>query len=168
MTDVTVTSKISVRQAVRGTEAAQTAALSLLARARRAAVVYAPVLPPAPFNSTALCRALIVFATRHRQNLVRLLVEDAQRALRDNDRLVGVTRRLGDAVKWREVAAEDRGGGDLFIVTDGSACLYLPDRLRTDGEWVDGPDPLPIDLQARFEKLWERSQPAMALNPVGL
>lgn len=168
MTDVTVTSKNFARQAVRGTEAVQAAALSLLARARRAVVVYAPVLPPAPFNSTALCRALTVFATRHRQNLVRLLVEDAQQALRDNDRLVGATRRLGDAIKWREVAAEDRGGAELFIVTDGNACLYLPDRLRTDGEWVHGPDPLPIDLQGRFEKVWERAQPAMALNPVGL
>lgn len=168
MANVSVTSKDSMRRAVRGAEAVQAAALSLLAQARRAVVIYAPVLPPAPFNSTALSRALAVFARGHRHNLVRLLVEDAQQALRDNDRLVGVTRRLGDAVKWREVAAEDRGGGELFVVTDGSACLYLPDRLRTDGEWVNGPDPLPIDLQARFEKLWERSQPAMALNPVGL
>ena len=168
MPDVTVTSTDSTRRALRGADAIQAAALALIERAERALAIYAPVLAPALLNGTAPTRALSRFATRHRHNTVRLLVDDAQHVLRDNDRLVSVVRRLRDTIKWHEVTDEDRGGSDLFLIADGRVCVYLPDRLRNDGEWAETKDPLPIDLQKRFDIMWERSQPAMALNPVGL
>jgi len=146
----------------------QAATLALIERAERALVVYAPLVIPALFNGSAPTRALTQFATRHRRNTVRWLVDDAQQTLRDNDRLMNASRRLRDAFQWHEVAHDDRGGSDMFLVADGRVCVYLPDRLRHNGEWAETKDRLPIELQKRFEQLWERSQPAMALNPVGL
>lgn len=168
MSDVSVTSTNSPRRPLRGADATQAAIVALIERAERALVVYAPVLIPALFNGVGPTRALTRFATRHRHNTVRWLVDDAHQALRDNDRLVNLGRRLRDAVKWHELAQDDRGGSDLFVVADGRVCVHLPDRLRHDGEWAETKDPLPVDLQKRFDALWERSQPAMALNPVGL
>ena len=168
MTDVTVTSTHSSRRAVRGAEAVQAAVLALIEHAERTLAVYAPVLQPALLNGTAQTRALAQFAARHRSNTLRLLVDDAAQALRDNDRLVNVSRRLSDAIKWHEVEMEARGGGELFIIADGRACLYVPDRLRNDADWAETKDPLPVDLQQRFDALWERSQPATALRPAGL
>ena len=168
MTDVTVTSTHSNRRALRGAEAVQAAVLALIERAERTLAVYAPVLQPALLNGTAQTRALAQFAARHRSNTVRLLVDDAAQALRDNDRLVNVSRRLSDAIKWHEVEMEARGGGELFIIADGRTCLYVPDRLRNDADWAETKDPLPVDLQQRFDTLWERSLPATALRPAGL
>lgn len=168
MPDVTVNATDFARRGLRGAIAVQAAVLALIERAERTLVVYAPVLAPTLLNGTAPTRALSQFATRHRHNTARVLVDDAQQALRDNDRLIGVSRRLKDAIQWRELTTEDRGGGELFLIADGRACVYLPDRLRNDGEWAETKDPLPIDLQKRFDAMWERSQPAMALSPVGL
>jgi len=158
----------STHRAVRGAEAVQAAVLALIERAERALAVYAPLLEPVLFNGTAPTRALAQFAARHRSNTVRLLVDDAAQALRDNDRLANVSRRLSDAIKWHEVETEARGGGELFVIADGRACLYLPDRLRNDAEWAEVKDRLPVDLQQRFDALWERSRPATTLSPVGL
>ena len=168
MADVTVTSTHSARRAVRGAEAIQAAVLALIECAERALAIYAPLLEPALFNGTAHTRALAQFAARHRSNTIRLLVDDAAQAVRDNDRLANLSRRLSDAITWHEVETEARGGGELFVIADGRRCLYLPDRLRNDAEWAEVKDRLPVDLQQRFDALWERSQPATTLSPVGL
>ena len=168
MTDVAATSRGSTRRALRGAEAVHTAVRMLIERAERTLAVYTPTLIPALLNSTPATFALAQFAVRRRHNTVRVLVDDAQQALRDNDRLVQLSRRASDVIAWRETAPEDRGGSDLFLVADGRACIYLPDRSRNDGEWAEVKDPLPVDLLKRFDALWERSQPATALNPVGL
>lgn len=168
MPDVTVTSTNSTRRPLRGADAVQAATLALIEHAERALVIYAPLVIPALFNGSAPTRALTQFATRHRHNTVRWLVDDAPQTLRDNDRLMNASRRLRHAFQWHEVAQDDRGGSDMFLIADGRACVYLPDRLRHDGEWAETKDMLPIELQKRFEQLWERSQPAMALSPVGL
>lgn len=146
----------------------QAAATALVNGAEHAIAVYAPVLLPALFNNSGYVRALAQFAARHRRNTVQFLFDDAQQALRDNDRLAGACRRLRDAIRWHQVADEDRGGGDLFIVADGRTCVHLPDRTRNDGEWAETTDTLPMELRRRFNAMWDRSQPTLALSPVGL
>src|SRR5690348_234920 len=50
----------------------------------REIVIFAPQLDGYFFNTTRASRALASFAARNRHNLVRILVEDTEQALREN------------------------------------------------------------------------------------
>lgn len=141
------------------------AVLRVIERARHRIALYGSVLPPLPFASAAVGRALTQFAVAHRQHQVQLLIDDADQALRDNERLVALTRRLPEQLQWRQLAIEDREEPDCFIVNDHATAVRLV-PAGSSMEWID--TNTARTLQARFDRLWQRAAPLPALHSLGL
>lgn len=142
-----------------------TAVRHVIEHARHRVAIYASVLPPLPFASAAVGRALTQFAVGHRRHQVQLLIDDAHQALRDNERLVALTRRVPEQIHWRQLAIEDREQPDCFIVNDNAGGVRLV-PAGIDMEWIDAHTTRA--LFARFDRLWQRAAPLPALHPLGL
>jgi len=141
---------------------------SLVESARREIVVFAPQMDAYFFNGSSLGRSLASFAARHQRNVARLLVEDAAQALRDNDRVVMLCRRLSDFIQLRQVGEQHFGLREMFVIVDGASCLHQLDV--TEPECIVDParGKRAIELCGRFENMWDRSEPAQGLHTAGL
>lgn len=140
----------------------------LAEQARREVVIFAPQLDPHFFNTARLGRALASFAARHRHNLARLLVEDGGQALRDNDRVADLGRRLGDLIHIRQVSEEYVGHREMFVIVDRTACLHQLDTDKPEclaGARL-GRDT--VELVERFDEWWERSIELPGRSTAGL
>ena len=140
----------------------------LAENATREIVVFAPHLDGAFFNSSRFARALASFAARHRQNLARIVVEDTEQALRDNDRLVGLCRRLSDFIHMHQVAEEHLGMREMFVVVDHRGYLHQQDIAKPDCLTHPRDGHEAVMLTRRFNELWDRSEPIIALRATGL
>ncbi len=143
--------------------------LAVLAEnATREIVIFAPRLDGAYFNNSRFARALASFAARHRQNLARIVIEDAEQAIRDNDRLVGLCRRLSDFIHMHQVAEEHLGIRETFMVVDHRGYLHQQDTDKPD--CVTHPHDVreAVLLTRRFNELWDCSEPIVALRAAGL
>jgi len=140
----------------------------LAENATREIVIFAPRLDGAFFNSSRFARALASFAARHRQNLARIVVEDTEQTLRDNDRLVGLCRRLSDFVHMQQVAEEHLGIREMFLVIDHRGYLHQQDIAKPDciADFHNAHDA--VLLARRFDELWDRSEPILSLRSTGL
>jgi hypothetical protein len=141
---------------------------TLVSQARREIALFAPELDPALFNTAALDHALIGFATNHRHNHARLLVEDAQQAVRDNTRLVELARRLSDFVDLRQVGEEHIGRRELFVLVDREGYLHQRDLTHPECLLDLHGHREAVELTQRFQEMWDRSQPIAAIRTTGL
>jgi len=130
--------------------------------------VFAPQLDPRWFNTGRLHRALAAFATRHRHNRVRLLIEDTTQAVRDNNRMVELARRLSDFFEIRQVGESDRGLRELFVLADRSAVLHQQDVTRVEALVETGGRRAGAELRSRFQGMWDRSEPIPEVRTAGL
>lgn len=140
----------------------------LVENATREIVIFAPMLDGAFFNTSRFARALASFAARHRQNLARIVVEDIEQAMRDNDRLVSLCRRLSDFIHMQRVAEEHIGMREMFVVVDHRGYLRQEDLAKPNcvAHPKDGHEA--VMLARRFNELWDRSEPIAALRAAGL
>lgn len=140
----------------------------LAENATREIVIFAPQLDSSLFNTTRFARALASFAARHRHNLARIVVEDTEQVLRDNDRLVGLCRRLSDILHMHQVAEEHLGIREMFLVVDHRGYLHQEDIAKP--ECVADPRDAheAVLLARRFNELWDRSEAILSLRASGL
>ena len=136
--------------------------------AMREIVVFAPLLDGAFFNTPRFARALASFAARHRNNLARIVVEDTEQALRDNDRLVGLCRRLSDFIHMHQVSEEYLGIREMFLVIDHRGYLLQQDVAKPDCVADPRDAHEAVLLARRFDELWDRSEPILSLRATGL
>ncbi len=134
----------------------------------REIVIFAPQLDGYFFNTTRASRALASFSARNRHNLVRILVEDTEQALRENDRLVSLCRRLSDFIQIRKVAEEHLGIRELFMTVDHSSYLHQEDSAKPEHLVGLYDTRQTVTLLRRFNEMWDRSEPITALRTTGL
>lgn len=140
----------------------------LAENATREIVIFAPQLDSSLFNTTRFARALASFAARHRHNMARIVVEDTEQTLRDNDRLVGLCRRLSDILHMHQVAEEHLGIREMFLVVDHRSYLHQVDISKP--ECIADPHDAheAVLLARRFNELWDRSEAILSLRASGL
>jgi hypothetical protein len=144
------------------------AVLSMARQVRRDLIVFAPAPEPRFFNSQAVADTLVGFATAHRRNQVRFIVEDAASMLANNGRIVDVCRRLSSFVQARQVGSEHTGLSEWFLVADETGYIHQPHLERNEVR-IDYHAPLEARrLRRRFEQMWERSAPIPGIQVVGL
>jgi sugar-specific transcriptional regulator TrmB len=140
----------------------------LIENARREIVIFAPQLDGALFNTSRFARALASFVARHRHNLARIVVEDAEQSIRDNDRLVLLFRRLSDFIHMHQVSEEHIGIREMFVVVDHRSCLYQADTSKHECISHFNDPHQAVTLARRFNELWDRSEPIQSLRSTGL
>lgn len=157
-------------RALRETETQHEAAaltLEVIRRGRRSLALYTRDLDPALLGSSEAVEALRSFATSTRGALVRVLVHDLRRAVREGHGLISLAQRLPSRFSIRVVVEEpdvqyaaafainDQGGyvfRPIATRNEASACLHGPARQR--------------QLLAHFNETWERARPATELRPL--
>jgi sugar-specific transcriptional regulator TrmB len=156
------------RRVIRGRDEVGDFLAGLVESATREIVIFTPQIDGSLFNTPRFARALASFAARHRNNLARIVVEDTDQALRDNDRLVGLCRRLSDFIHMHQVAEEHLGIREMFLVVDHRGYLHQQDIAKPDcvAEAHNVHDA--VLLARRFNELWDRSEPIPALHSAGL
>ena len=141
---------------------------SIAESARRDLVVFAPQMDAHFFNGASFSQALRAFAISQRYNRARLLVEDAEQTLRDNDRLIGLCRRLSESLQLRQVGEEHVGLREMFIVADRASYLYQPDVTAPECVVEPAGRKNAVKLIQRFEIMWDRSEPLPGFQTAGL
>lgn len=136
--------------------------------AQREIVAFAPQLDPTLFDSVSFVRALARFAARHRHNRARILVEDAAQAIRDNDNLISLCRKLGEYIQLRRVDEAHIGLRELFVVADRRSYLHQEDLARLECVADPAGKQAAVRLALRFEQMWDRSHVPEGLHTPGL
>jgi hypothetical protein len=156
---------------VRDREELAAARLQLLAATRYKLAVHLPSLPADAFSTPAELAELRRIATSGRNAEIRMVLGDADAALRAGHRLIDLAQRLSSAIQIRTPASEDDSGPvntAFWLFNDTDGYLFLPDASRLEGRAAleDGPGQAPLLLD--FEQIWERAEPASQLQPLGL
>ena len=139
-----------------------------LGHAHRHIAVFAPVMDGYCFNTAHVAQTLARFAASHRQNLVRVLVENDRQVLRDNERIIELIRRFSDFIKMRRVGERHIGLTEMFIITDSSGYLHQPDLTKADC-LLDFTDRYKSSqLSRKFEQIWDASEPITGVHPLGI
>jgi hypothetical protein len=156
------------RRIIRGRDEVGDFLAVLAESATREIVIFAPQIDGVLFNTPRFARALASFAARHRNNLARIVVEDAEQALRDNDRLIGLCRRLSDFIHMHQVSDEHIGIREMFLVIDHRGYLHQQDIAKPDCVADSHNVHDAVLLARRFNELWDRSEPILYLRSTGL
>lgn len=156
------------RTLLRGSDAVRDALAPLVDRAMHDIALFAAQLPAELFNTVAFSRALASFAARHTRNRARLLFDQVDQALQDNDRLVALARRLSDTLSVRQVSEDDRGHREIILLIDHAACIQQHDFARAEAIMDARGGAAIAELAQRFDAMWERSEPISAMHPLGL
>lgn len=141
---------------------------NLAENATREISIFAPHLDSSLFNTARFTRAMASFAARQRHNLARIVVEDVEQALRDNDRLVGLCRRLSDFIHMHRVAEEHLGIREMFMIVDHRGYLHREDPAKPECVAHPHDGRQAVMLARRFNELWDRSEPIITLRSAGL
>ena len=144
------------------------AIVNLLGQAHRRIVLFAPVMDGYLFNTAHVAQTLARFATGHRQNLARVLVENTHQALHDNERIIELSRRLSDFIKLRKVGERHTGLTEMFIVIDTSAYLHQPDLTKPDCLLDFTGRRRRAELSRKFEQIWDAGEPITGIHPLGI
>ena len=140
----------------------------LLEQAKHRICVFAPMLPPDLFNSVQNAKALTHFAAAHRTNRALFLVEDGEKSVQHNGRVVQVCRRLSDFIEMRQIAEEEMDLQQLWVIVDDSSYLHQRHLDKQDYIARFEAKSEARSLLNQFERLWERSQPIHEIHPLGL
>lgn len=145
------------------------ARLALLGDARRQVDIRLPRLDGTLYASAQELDELRRMATSGRGAQIRLLLHDPATALREGHRLILLMQRLTSVIKVRVPVDEiDLANPAASLLTDNGGYLFLPDAERAHGRasLLDRPGWAP--LRQQFDEVWERSEPAGMLQPLGL
>ncbi len=153
---------------LRHREAVRDHVATIVETARREIIIFSPQLDPYYFSNPRVTRALAGFAAGHRQNRARILIEDGIQAVRDNDRLVELSRCMSEFVEIRQVGEQHRGIREMFVVVDRASSLHQEDTTRTEvGLRMQDRSAAGL-LQLRFQELWDHSEPVTEIRTAGL
>jgi hypothetical protein len=141
----------------------------LLASARHEASILEHRLDGEVHDDEAVLDALRSLAVSGRGAQVRILVQDASRLQVEAPRLLALVQRMSSAMSIRVPSeAVDRAYASAYTVVDAGGLLFRPEASRHDTRGPAGEVGERARLQAYFDAMWERSQPAAELRRIDL
>jgi hypothetical protein len=153
---------------VSGLEAMRDTIADACSRAQRKIAIYAPSLDPVYLNGSQVVGALASVCTGGSQNRIRILVDQGDRSVRDNPRLIALARRVSDCIDIRELGEETPATMEMFIVIDRMGYVHQSDSDKAQCV-IDLEEPTRAGaFTNRFDRMWERSVPIGELHVLGL
>lgn len=144
------------------------AARHLAENVRRELLIFTRDLEPAILDQSEFLEAVRQFAIRSRHTRVRILVQDATRAIREGHGLVRLARRISSHISLHRPHRDDADQADAFIVADETGYLYRTIADRLEGRWHAYDPPEARRLHKRFNDMWERSQAESEFRRLGV
>ena len=129
----------------------------IAATAQRLISIYTPDLEPDLYDQTAFLDVIKHFVLTRSFSLVRVLLAEPTRVMRDSNRFVAMGRRLSSCIDIRYVAAHSPQRASSYLIADDRAIVY---RMRAD-TW-DGVADINNQSAARtylqeFDQVWNAS-----------
>lgn len=140
---------------LQGAEALREAAVELVAAARRSVHICSRDLDRALYDNEPFLDALTRFLTSHPRAFARILVRDADPAVRDGHRLIDLAQRLSSRLAIREPGPQHRDYNAAFLVTDGRGVLYRELGDRFEAVVSDSDRPRARQLISYHDEAWE-------------
>ena len=145
------------------------ARLCLLREARQRIAIQLPWLATDLYASAEELAELRRIAIAGRGAEIRILLHQPTAALRDDHRLIALTRRLPSVVQVRTPLEEhDLALTSAWLLTDAGGYLYQPDTGVPHGRAARCDRAAQAPLQRLFDERWERAQPATILQALGI
>jgi hypothetical protein len=132
---------------------------ALAGQARHTLLLHTEDLDPAVYDQEPLVDALSRLARSHSKARIRILIQNARRAVQQGSRLIELSRRLSSYIQFRRPAPEYRNCHESFLLADNSGYLYRPNPGRYEAT-ANFHDPGKVnDWESYFLEVWARSEP---------
>lgn len=120
------------------------------------------------YGDEAFVEVVRSFVISHERARLRVLVNDCGRTMRRAHRLVELGRLLSSRIEFRELAEENRGIVEEYLLADERALLHRERRDALDAR-LQPQAPLAARLKLReFDALWEQSAVAREFSVLGI
>lgn len=134
-------------------------AAALALQATRTLELFSHDLEPELYDQPDFLEAVRLLALRSPRVRIRILLQDAGRAVRDGHRLVELMRRLSSFIEIRQPHHDYQDHPEAFLIVDGTGLLHR--RMADRYEGLAG---FRMPLRARelgnlFDEIWQRSEP---------
>ncbi|WP_435103740.1 hypothetical protein [Arhodomonas sp. AD133] len=127
--------------------------------ARTRVDVVTPNLEPQLYDRPAFVAAVERFALDRRDARVRILVADAQAAVRYSRRLIPLTRRLPSVFELRQLRPKHADSPRALLIIDGRHVIDRPQGGRPDGVASEDSPGRAKPYAETFEALYAESDP---------
>ncbi|MDQ2070783.1 DUF7931 domain-containing protein [Natronospira bacteriovora] len=144
------------------------AARHLAELVRRELRIFTRDMDPAVLDQVEFLEAARQFAIRSQHTRIRVLVQDATRAVKEGHGLTRLAARLSSHVSLHRPHDDDVSHADTFIVADDQGYLYRPLADRLEGRWHAYDPAEARRLARRFDEMWERSKPEPEFRRLGV
>lgn len=152
-----------------GTQAqAVDAALEVAKLARYRLAICTPDLEPALYSNLPFRDEVRRIARSSRFAMVRILVRDPQRAVREGHHLIELANNLSSYVQIRVPNPDDEQRMDAWVIADDDAILHRPVHDRPEGVVEVGSSALARERLRNFDRLWERALPDPNMRRLGI
>ena len=141
----------------------------LLSGARHSMCVLVRELHPLLLDDTACMVELRRLAISGRGASIRVIVQDLQRALEENMRVLELAQRLSSVIEMRRpVEPADLAYRSAFMCMDTAGYLFRPVENEMYAEGSTRAPGRHAELMALFEQVWARSEPWPELRAGGI
>ena len=135
------------------------AALALASQARRTIEIFSWDLEPDIYDDPPFIEAIKQLALTHRKALIRILVQDSNKAVKLGHRLPYLAQHVPSKIQIRKPSTEYRDYRQSFLIADGIGIIRRPLHERFDGE-LNFKDPSNAKEQLSFfNRVWESAEP---------
>lgn len=153
---------------VQSSEQLRRASLRMVQQCRRQLDLVSRHLDPAVYDTADFQDALKDLALRSAHSQVRIVILDPQPLVSGGHRVLDLAQRLSSFVHLRVPAEEHRHFNEAFLVADGTGVIYrkLSDRFEGTVNFDHRSEAL--ELQRRFEEIWDKALPDPNFRRLGL
>ncbi len=135
------------------------AALALASQARRTIEIFSWDLDPDLYDDPPFIEAIKQLAINHRKAQIRILLQDANKAVKLGHRLPYLAQRVPSKIQILKPCSEYKEYGQSFLIADGIGILRRPLHNRFEGE-LNFKDPINAkEHQNFFNKAWDSAEP---------
>jgi len=134
-------------------------AIALVQQGIRSIDIFTRHLDKPIYDNSEFISAIKKMALGHSRALVRILVQDSNKAAREGHRLVNLGQEITSKIKFHTPSREHTTHIEAFMIVDSTGLLHRRQLDRYNGT-ANFNDPKQVrELQAKFDRAWEHSEP---------
>jgi hypothetical protein len=111
------------------------------------------------YDDSEFVEAIKQLAVGHSHALIRILVQDSTRAAKQGHRLVNLGLEVTSKIKFHAPSKEHSEHNEAFMIVDHTGLVHRRQFDRYDGIACFNDPKQARELQARFDRGWEHSEP---------
>lgn len=144
------------------------ASLRMVRQCRRKLELMSRHLDPTLYDTAEFYEALRDLALESRYSQIRIVILDPSPLIAQGHRILGLAQQLSSFIHIRTPAEEHRDLDEAFLIADAMGVIYrrLSDRFEATVNFNDKSQAL--ELQRRFDAIWDKGLPDPNFRRLGL